>query len=223
MLKKIVVVAVFCLSLMTIGGTEANALSLSGRLFIGYNTIHCYSFWKGIGNADLNDVYVQCEVQIVEAKVPCKNFGGGTGGEGIVFNFINDDLNGFDFFNDNLEGKGKTPSDVTFTDTQTFCTLFDGEYDYENDICDNYNTTLDDAICINPNWSVLTPAEGGYIDVTKLYASVYGYKYVGAEPSDEGHVYCELEEVTADDGTVSKVYACVDCAYEDGTYSCPVE
>lgn len=222
MLKKIVVVTVFCLSLMTIGGTEANALSLSGRLFIGYNTIHCSSFWKGIGNADLNDVYVECAVQIDEAQVPCVNFGGGDGGQGTVFNFIRE-MTAIDLFDDNLDGKGKTQSDITFTDEQSFCAVFNGDYNDVTDVCTGYNLNQYGTICINPNWSVLPPADGGYIDITKLHASVYGYKYYGAEPSDEAHVYCELNERTNLDGEVEKFYSCVDCTYEDGTYSCPEE
>jgi hypothetical protein len=213
MLKKLFV-AVLCAGLMAIlGAQEAKALRLAGWPFLTYNTITCNSLWKGIGNADSNESYVQCDLLIKEVVLQCQNYGGGIGGDGNPFDSSNI-VSRTSFLNGDLTGKGKTASNIKFEDIdiaqQLFGVFINNEFDhyeFPEEICDQ-----------NPNWSVFSPEEGGEVFVTKLYASVYGYKYLGADPDDEAHVYCELLE-----GNNGLYYSCTDCVIdetaEDG-YTC---
>lgn len=213
MLKKLFV-AVLCVGLMAIlGAQEAKALRLAGWPWVKYNTITCGSLWKGIGNTDLNESYVMCNLLVKEVVLQCQNNGGGTGGDGNPFS-ANDIASEYSFLNGDLKGKGKTTSEITFEDddiAQQLFGVFDNDefdyYEFPEEICDQ-----------NPNWSVLSPEDGGEVMVTKLYASVYGYKYVGADPDDEAHVYCELEL-----GNNGLYYSCADCVVDENVpdgYTC---
>jgi hypothetical protein len=164
MFKKLFVTAVLCIGMLAMSGTqEAKAWPRVGGWGLSFGSVTCDSFWKAIGNTDVNYARVECELLVEEVQLQCVNNGGGTGGLGTPFTFYGLIIGSELLTDQNLIGKGKAWSEITFTDQDLYDALFGGGYEFPQDVCQN------------PNWSVIPPESGGTIIITKTSVILSGY------------------------------------------------
>lgn len=164
MSKKSIVIAMFCMGLMTLLVTEeAKAWPRIGGWGLDFGSVTCESFWKAVGNTDVNYASVECELLVEEVQLQCVNNGGGTGGLGNPFQFSGAIFGSELLTEESLVAKGKAWSEITFTDQKLFDELFGEGYEFPEDVCQN------------SNWSVVPPDDGGTIIITRTGVILSGY------------------------------------------------
>jgi len=210
MFKKLFLTAMFCMGLMTIMGLEeAKAWPRIGGWGLSFSSVHCDALLQGIGNPEINPLWVECQLSNISMAVSCENNGGGTGGLGNPFNFEGVTANSTPITWDDFTSKGKATADVTFTD----CDFYDLVQEYLAD-----NTEVE--VCQNHNWSIVEPIcqDGEYVSGGKV--SVLSTD-VCIEIVDEDNDfyfaqgYCELNTDDPED-------IHYDCTkYDSGRGTCP--
>lgn len=188
MLRKKLLIGILCVGLPSLMGSNAMASwpTFNGLNFAINKCIDMSSDWKRIGNTDQQGVYIEYMVNVKDLSYQCMNFGGGVGGEGRVF-----DLNSVIVIDDqvtepDLDGHGHAESQGSVSDQQLYETLLSSEgFDVE-------------LACVNPNWSIIPPEEGGSFVVNEFQLTITGYvadKKTGVyDPSDSATFYCTLGE-----------------------------
>jgi hypothetical protein len=144
MWKRLFVTAVLCVGLMAIQfpkEVEAGPRIAGGGIRLG-GSLYCDAFLTGVGNPDINPVDVECTLSNTYMQVQCMNNGGGIGGLGIVFDEDGQTSAIVPITWDDFTSNGKAAADVYFSD----CVFYDAVADVTD-------------ICINPNWSIIPPAE----------------------------------------------------------------
>ena len=147
MCKRLFVTAVLCVSLMAMMGIkDAKAWPRITGWGLSGGSVHCDAILQGIGNPDINPLWVDCGLSNITMAVQCMNHGGGTGGEGNPFTFEGATGSSYPITWADFTSKGKATADVEFTD----CDLFELVQDY---LAVNPET----EVCVNPNWSIIEP------------------------------------------------------------------
>ena len=147
MYKKLFLTAVLCLGLIVILGTEqAKAWPRISGWGLSTGSVHCDAFLQGIGNPDINPIWVDCGLSNITMTVDCMNHGGGIGGEGNPFTFEGATGSSVPITWDDFTRKGKATADIPFTD----CDLYVLIQEY---LAANTET----EVCQNPNWSIIEP------------------------------------------------------------------
>ena len=155
MCKRLFVTVVLCVSLMAILGTEeAKAWPRITGWGMSSGSVHCDAFLQGIGNPDVNPIWVDCGLSNISMAVSCMNNGGGTGGEGNPFIVKRATVTSDPITWASFTSKGKATADVPFTD-----------FDLYELIQEYLAANPETEVCQNPNWSIISPAEGGTFTV----------------------------------------------------------
>jgi len=154
MKKRLFLIAVLCVGLMFIWGTaEVKAWPrISGWGLSCPDTdgdglpncsVYVNAYMLGLGNPEVNAVYVDATLSDIHLEALCQNNGGGTGGDGWPFVEVigstseTTEIGWKDFIS-----KGKAVANLYFND------------------CEFYELIKDvDGICQNDNWSIIPPSE----------------------------------------------------------------
>jgi len=201
MYKRLFVTAVLCVGLVVIFGTyEAKAWPRITGWGLSTGSVHCDAFLQGIGNPDVNPLWVDCGLSNITMAVQCMNYGGGTGGVGNPFTFDGATASSYPISWADFTSKGKATADVEFTD----CDLYDLVQQY-------LAANPEIEVCQNPNWSIVQPictvdengdtvVTGGTVDV--LYTDVC----ITIEDEDGSYYFVEGNCTLQADG----LYNCIE-------------
>jgi hypothetical protein len=210
MLKKLFV-GVLCIGVLAMfGAQEAKAWPRIAGWGLSGGSVFCESFWKAIGNSDVNYAYVECELNIEEVQTQCVNNGGGTGGLGNPFEVYGEIIGDQLITPKDLVGNGKAFSEIYFSDKDIYDALFCDTY--VSDVCTNYVFPSD--ICQNPNWSVVSPDSDGTIVVTRTGVILSGYAYSRKDIDKENPILTDQVELMCtitdeiDEETGNRLYYC---------------
>jgi len=194
MCKRFVVTVVLCVGLTAMMGVnDAKAWPRITGWGMSSGSVHCDAFLQGIGNPDVNPLYVDCGLSNITMAVQCMNNGGGTGGEGNPFTFEGATSTSYPITWDSFTSKGKATADVEFTDNDLYLLI-------EAYLAAHPET----EICQNPNWSIISPDEGG--TVTVLSTDVC----ITIEDEDGSYYFVEGNCVLNADDPDDLFYACTE-------------
>jgi len=147
MYRRLFVTAVLCVGLMAMMGVnDAKAWPRIAGWGGNLGSFNCFTDVRGLGNPDINDYQVTCELSQIQLLVPCMNGGGGTGGLGTPFNPDSTLSSDYQLTFVDFTSRGKATSNNYFSD----CMFYDFALAYEED---------NGPICQNSNWSLVVPEE----------------------------------------------------------------